>query len=103
MIYLYNIATIILAILFAFQVSNEKHKLITSAGLIILGFAFHIFEAYTNYVSNMCKPIETESILKAIDYCINYDSGIMYYAQAMIIAGFTVLVVNYYSSIKHNK
>lgn len=96
MIYVVNIITILLAVVFTVLVSHDKNKLPTSAGLIIIGLAFHVFDAYHNYTGNKCKSTEFDGLLQLIDNCIDYDSGVMLYAQAMIIAGFTVLFVNFF-------
>jgi len=95
MIYLVNIFTIILAVVFALQLSNEKNTYRVSVFVILTGALFHLLEAYLNYISNTCETILDESLLSNIDKCINYESGLMIFAQAGIIAGCTVIIVEY--------
>jgi len=100
MIYLINIFTIILAVVFALQLSNEKNVYKVSVLVILAGIVFHFIEAYLNYTSNTCETILDESLISSIDKCINYESGLMIFAQAGIIAGFTVIFVKYLYSKK---
>lgn len=103
MIYAFNIATILLAIVIALQIANEKRKYITSVGLIALGIIFHILDAYINYKTGECSFNEKNNLLTIIDACIDYDSGSMFFAQALIIGGFTFIFVSYALSKQPNK
>lgn len=100
MIYLVNIATIILAIIFVFQLGDEKNKYRIAFAGIIIGLLLHTIEAYLRFSSGKCVFSESTNIIKSLDTCIDYQSGSMLYAQAMIIAGFTVLIVNFFLSRK---
>lgn len=95
MIYVVNLLTIILAVLVAIQIANEKRKYLTSVGLILIGIAFHIIDAYLNLKAGDCTYNENASLLTAIDSCIDYESGSMFFAQAFIIGGFTVIFASY--------
>ena len=103
MIYFVNILTIIFAAIVALQIANEKRKYLSSVALIFMGIIYHIIEAYINYKSGECTYIEKSNFITAIDSCINYESGSMFFAQAFIIGGFTVIFVSYVVSKKPNK
>lgn len=103
MIYLVNISTIILAVVFTLVISTEKHKIKTAIFLVLTGLVFHIIEAYLSYTAGKCMLPESPDILNTIDECIDYESGVMLYAQAMIIAGFTVLFVCYFFAKQRNQ
>jgi len=93
MIYLVNIFTIILAVIFAIQLLNEKYVYKVSVLVILTGVLVHLLEAFLNYTSNSCETTTGESLINNIDKCINYESGLMVFAQAGIIAGYTVIIV----------
>ena len=95
MIYFVNISIILLAIIFAFKISNEKRKYYTAVAAIILGFAFHLMEAFFSYKRGDCELSVSVSLLEEIDLCINYESKIMIFSQASIIAGFTVIFIGF--------
>ena len=103
MIYIVNILTVILAVVFSLQLSNEKKAYLYSALFIVFGIGFHLLEAYINYTSEKCSFNQAIGIFDNIDNCIEYDSGSMIVSQAIILAGFTVLFMKLATRTKPNK
>lgn len=95
MIYAVNIATILLAIIYAFVIASEKKKYWTSFGMIAVGIFFYLYEALLSLFAGKCNASGVYEFLQVIDRCVNYESGDMIIYQAMIIAGFTVIFVSY--------
>ena len=67
-----------------------------------MGVFYHIIEAFLNYKAGECSFNEN-NIINAIDKCINYESASMFFAQAFIIGGFTVIFVSYALSKKPDR
>lgn len=98
MIYLVNIATLLLAIIVALQIANERRKYLLAVAAIMLGLLAHVVEAFINLRTGACQAATDLNIPGLIDQCIDYEKGSMLLAQAMILAGFTVLIVGYLSA-----
>jgi hypothetical protein len=103
MIYVVNILTILFVVVVALQISNEKNKYFLSLVLIVMGVAYHIVEAYFNYQAGECSYNENMNLIAVIDHCINYESGSMFFAQAFIVGGFTIIFVSYVLSRRSDK
>jgi len=103
MIYIVNILTILFAVIVALQITNEKKKYLSSAILILMGVIYHIIDAYLSWKAGECIYNEKSNLISAIDNCINYESGSMFFAQAFILGGFTVIFVSYVLSKKPDK
>ena len=103
MIYIVNIFTVLLAIVFAVQLSSENKAYLYSALAIVFGFSLHIYEAFQNRSMGICEFSDTVGFLVNIDRCIDYESGTMLYAQAAILAGFTVIFIKLASKSNPNK
>ncbi len=93
MIYLVNIFTIILAVVFAIQLANENKAYLYSVISILTGISMHVLEAYLSVSRGKCGVLNISTIVENIDDCISYESASMLFAQAAILAGFTVLFV----------
>ncbi|NVJ59593.1 MAG: hypothetical protein HWE27_04340 [Gammaproteobacteria bacterium] len=93
MIWVVNILTVIVAIYYSIKLSNQKRAYSYSIFVIKIGISLHFLEAYFNSKSEKCEFYIASNFIEAIDSCIDYKSGSMILAQALILAGFTVLIV----------
>ena len=96
MIYLVNIVTLVVALEFALALNQSKHLLAVALASIVVGVLLHWFHAIDRAREGVCKLDSAESILqyiREIDSCIDYEVGEMIFPQALVIAGFTVVVV----------
>lgn len=100
MIYVVNIITILLAIIYAIEIATEKKKYQTAFGLIGVGFLFYIYEAITGLFEGKCEAFGVLEFIKVFDTCVDYSSGALIMCQAMIIGGFTVVFISFIMSKK---